>query len=102
MCGLIALSVALGLHNSNLIDKGGGMTKEEGIKQGAIGRVKAELESPCDWAEETLAERIVDRLWYYLHSQGLVIRVDRVLPECEVEYNGKWVFCENSGSQWNH
>ncbi|GAI32669.1 unnamed protein product [marine sediment metagenome] len=60
------------------------MTKQEEIRKGIFQMVLprvCRLRPEIDIKGAQQAQLLVDELWNYLHSQGVVIKVERELPE---------------------
>jgi len=57
------------------------MTKQEKIRQGLLTEVKYITKAGDNLNKIAEAECITDQMLNYLHSEGMVIKVDRELPE---------------------
>ena len=63
------------------------MASREEIREGILGEIKSIIKAGTNLTKIAEAECITDQIFNYLHSQGVVLKVERELPELPYCYH---------------
>jgi len=86
------------LIDSSGSDRGCEMTKQEEISKGLAQLTELWIQNNYPIGSQTFSD-LADQSLAYLHSQGVVIKVDRELPDNAIYYPPKQLESYNAGRQ---